>query len=392
MATELMRIHAFEPLWITVDGDGPFPEKPYSIDFTDAQDAPCNMFLLMSENGRGKTTLLYMMASLMRLLGQKAPTEYGVEALDSGEMRVQWDIRLRLTWAGRERQVVLSLLGGRIGEEIVLKPWGEADLKRYDAESHHVFGFRRRALSVLDPIELGDPLVSDLRATLMEWIGEVHVSSRGYAGNDFGLPTLLLFSAYRDIPKVSSGERFIAVPEHWGYQLTHVFDPHSNQWKDSLDNLLVWLKWLDQDKPAHDVDGRFGRARKFINEHVFEGSPDKFLEGIQATTLQAVVRNGESRHRLDQLSSGEKNLVQLFLRIGAHMTRHTIILIDEPEVHLHPRWHHRLMRHFREFVRDNPGITLIAATHSLEMLHAFGFEVPEVGLHKGGDVITAEME
>lgn len=45
-----------------------------------------------------------------------------------------------------------------------------------------------------------------------------------------------------------------------------------------------------------------------------------------------------SWHRLDRLSSGEKNLVQLFLRIGAHMTRNTILLIDEFDVHLHIRW------------------------------------------------------
>lgn len=392
MALDLMRIHEFSPLWLTLEGDGPYPSNPYHIDFTDSRNEPCNFFLLMSENGRGKTTILQVLAALVRLLGETSPSAYGVEALDSGELRAQLDLRLRLTWRGRERRVVLSLIGGRVGEETVLKPWGEEDLKPFEAESWHAFGFRRRALGILDAIGGGDELVSDLRATLMEWLGELHHSTRGFAGNDFGLPTLLLFSAYRDIPKVSSRERAISEPEHWGYQLTHVFDPHGSQWRDSLDNLLVWLKWLDQDKPPHDAEGRFGRARNFVNNHVFADSPDKFLEGIQTSPPQAVVRNGEARHRLDRLSSGEKNLVQLFLRIGAHMTRHTFILIDEPEVHLHPRWQHRLMRHLREFVRDNPGVVVIAATHSLDMLHAFGFEVPEEGLRKGGEVIEEEME
>lgn len=392
MDTELVRIHEMSPLWLTIEGDGPFPGNPYQIDFTDGDGQPCNIFLLMSENGQGKTTALQIMAALMRLLGESKPTAYGVEALDSGELRAQWDIRLRLTWRGRERIVVLSILGGRFGEETVLKPWGDSDLKNHEAESWHAAGFRRHALGVLEPMGRGDALVGDLMATLRIWQGELTESTRGFAGNDFGLPTILLFSAYRDIPKVGSADRFIAEPEHWGYQVAHTFDPHGSAWRDSLDNLLVWLKWLDQNKPAHDPLGRFGRARDLINRYVFDGDPDKFVEGIQTSPPQAIVYNKGHRHRLDRLSSGEKNLVQLFLRIGAHMTRHTFILIDEPEVHLHPRWQIRLMRHLREFVRDNPGVTIIAATHSLDMFRSFGFEVPEEGLRKGGEVIESNME
>jgi energy-coupling factor transporter ATP-binding protein EcfA2 len=386
-----VRIHEFQPVWLTVTGEGPFPVNPYHVDFTDSNGDPCNFFLLMSENGRGKTTILALMAALMAALGENQPKEYGVEALDAGELRVQWDVRVRLSWQGAAHTIVLSIFGGAFGDDFVLKPWGESDLASMGANSWHSTGFQRRTRGVLEPIGRGDVLVQAIRATLQDWKGEVANSSRGFAGNDFALPTLLQFSAYRDIPQVSE-ERFIAEPEHWAYRPAHSFGAHGRQWRDSLDNLLVWLKWLDQDKAMHDAEGRFGRARRFINNHVFCDSPDKFLEGIRTSTLEAIVRNGESSHRLDRLSSGEKNLVHLFLRIGAHMTAQTIILIDEPEVHLHPRWQHRLMRHLREFVRDTPGVTLIVATHSLDMFHAFGFEVPEQGLRKGGEVIEGEME
>ncbi|MBU0499941.1 MAG: ATP-binding protein [Gammaproteobacteria bacterium] len=386
-----VRIHEFQPLWLTITGDGPFPANPYHVDFTDSNGEPCNLFLLMSENGRGKTTILALMAALMSTLGEHQPKEYGIEELDAGELRVQWDVRVRLSWRGEHFSVVLSIFGGALGENFVLKPWGEGDLAILGAKSWHSTGFRRKARGVLEVIGRGDGLVQAMRETLLEWNGDVATSSRGFAGNDFALPTLLSFSAYRDIPRVTEG-RFIAQPEHWAYRPAHIFDAHGARWRDSLDNLLVWLKWLDQDKPAHDSEGRFGRARKLINKHVFGDSPDKYLDGIRTATLEAVVKNGESVHRLDRLSSGEKNLVNLFLRIGAHMTAQTLILIDEPEVHLHPRWQHRLMRHLREFVRDTPGVTLIIATHSLDMFHAFGFEVPEQGLRKGGEVIESEME
>lgn len=386
-----VRIHEFQPLWLTVTGDGPFPADPYHIDFTDNDGQPCNFFLLMSENGRGKTTIMALMAALMGSLGESQPTEYGVEGLDAGELRVQWDVRIRLSWQGEARTIVLSILGGPLNEDFILKPWAESDLASVGATSWHSTGFRRRTRGVLELIGRRDELVQAIRAILQDWKGEVANSSRGFDGNDFALPTLLLFSAYRDIPQVVE-ERYIAEPEHWAYRPAHSFGAHGQQWRDSLDNLLVWLKWLDQDNSRHDVEGRFGRARRFINNHVFCDSSDKYLEGVRTSTLEAIVKNGDTSHRLDRLSSGEKNLVHLFLRIGAHMTSQTIILIDEPEVHLHPRWQHRLMRHLRDFVQGNPGVTLIVATHSLDMFHAFGFDVPEQGLRKGGEIIESDME
>jgi hypothetical protein len=49
-----MTVYEFQPLWLTMDRVGPFQSTPYEIDFTDEQDRPCNIFLLMSENGRAR--------------------------------------------------------------------------------------------------------------------------------------------------------------------------------------------------------------------------------------------------------------------------------------------------------------------------------------------------
>ncbi len=377
-------IHAFQPLWLTIEGQGPLPDNPYEIDFTDSEDAPCNFFLLMSDNGKGKTTVLNLLSCLMRLLGEKEPKEYGLDNLDEGELRVQWDVRVNFTWQGKEHAIVLSLLAGAFGDDPALKPWGDSELTKFQTKSWHRVGFKRRAKGFLEPIGRGDDVVSAILSTLQNWRGE---SPSGFEENDFNLPTVLYFSAYRDIPSIMGAVRNISDPEHWGYQPAHAFAPHTSHWADSLDNLLVWLYWLDSDRE----NGRFKRAQDIINKRVFEGT-SKFLKGIRKTPPEAIVQNGESEHRLDRLSSGEKNLVQLFLRIGAHMTRNTIILIDEPEVHLHPRWQHRLMRHMKEFLKDNPGCTIIAATHSLEMLEAFGFEAPEENLRKSGYLLERDMK
>lgn len=388
MSLDTIRIIEFRPIWLTVAGNGPFPENPYSIDFTDAKGAPCNAFLFMSDNGMGKTTLLQIMANMMRVWGEQDPKSWGMECLDSGQLRAQWDLRLRIYWQGKEKVVILSLLAGNFGDDLaLLKPWGTAELFAAEADSWHVAGHRRRARGMLTEVGRNDPLCADLTDTLREWNQAItERSSGGFSGIEFDLPTVLYFSAYRDIPPIASHERAVSRPAHWGYRTAHIFDPHANRWADSLDNLLVWLKWLDQNLPEHE-QGRFDRARDFINRHVFDETPDKFLEGISVEKLEANVRSGDSYHRLDQLSSGEKNLVHLFLRIGAHLTRHTLILIDEPEVHLHPRWQYRLIKQLKALAKTDPGITVVAATHSIDMLKAFSFEVPEEGLHKGGEII-----
>lgn len=197
------------------------------------------------------------------------------------------------------------------------------------------------------------------------------------------------FSAYRDIHSIALLEdRPIIRPNHWGYQAIHCFSPHNEGWNHSLDNLLVWLKWLD--------DGRFEKACDLINKQVFEGT-SKHLKDVQRDPPEAIVHTGGNEpgtHRIDRLSSGEKNLVQLFLRIGAHMTKNTILLIDEFDVHLHIRWQYRLFYALKALAaREDANFTVIASTHSTEILETFvaGLDVDEDGLVKGGHLIKKEM-
>jgi len=89
-------IYEFRPLWLTLDRVGPFRSAPCEIDFTDKQDRPCNIFLLMFENERGKTTVLECIALLIRLFGAKSPSRFDCEDLDTGEGRIQLDVLTRI--------------------------------------------------------------------------------------------------------------------------------------------------------------------------------------------------------------------------------------------------------------------------------------------------------
>ena len=200
------------------------------------------------------------------------------------------------------------------------------------------------------------------------------------------LPTLLYFSAYRDIPTLAQDEeRTIGKPLHWGYQPCHRFDPHARTWAESLDNLMVWLTWLD--------DGRVKKALKLVNDNVFDGST-KYIEGVRKNSLETrVIIDSDKSHSLAELSSGEKNMVQHFLRIGSLMTSNTILLIDEFDIHLHIRWQYKMLNALNKLIRDNPDITVVVTTHAQDMVKHFAtmLDVPPEGVMFGGEIIDDDI-
>ena len=86
--------------------------------------------------------------------------------------------------------------------------------------------------------------------------------------------------------------------------------------------------------------------------------PDKKFLGPQPTSTGSLEFPVEtltgSRHDLDELSSGEKEILYGYLRIRNSAPRYSIILLDEPELHLNPR----LIRGLPEFYRKNLGEVL----------------------------------
>ena len=86
--------------------------------------------------------------------------------------------------------------------------------------------------------------------------------------------------------------------------------------------------------------------------------PDKKFLGPQPTTEGSlnfpVMTQAGTEHDLDELSSGEKEILYGYLRIRSSAPRDSIILLDEPELHLNPR----LIRGLPEFYRKHLGEAL----------------------------------
>lgn len=66
----------------------------------------------------------------------------------------------------------------------------------------------------------------------------------------------------------------------------------------------------------------------------------------------------------DKLSTGEQLLLSTIARIAANVTRKSLILIDEPEVGLHPNWQQKFIRLLSRVIPARLECHFIIATHS----------------------------
>jgi len=67
--------------------------------------------------------------------------------------------------------------------------------------------------------------------------------------------------------------------------------------------------------------------------------------------------------KLEQLSTGEKTLLFKVLNLYLQQAKNKVILIDEPELSLHPHWQNRVLSVYEKFAKINNN-QIIIATHS----------------------------
>lgn len=103
------------------------------------------------------------------------------------------------------------------------------------------------------------------------------------------------------------------------------------------------------------------RIRQFYDtvNHLFAGTGKTI--GIDPMTNQLIFKDGDEIIHLYKLSSGEKQLLIILLRVFLMDEQPYILLMDEPEISLHIEWQYRL---FEEIQHLNPHCQIITSTHS----------------------------
>lgn len=83
--------------------------------------------------------------------------------------------------------------------------------------------------------------------------------------------------------------------------------------------------------------------------------------GKQTTANGSLLTSGKEKVQLDQLSSGEKQILLILTTVFLQEEKPNILLMDEPEISLHISWQDCLIELIREL---NPNCQLILTTHS----------------------------
>ena len=144
---------------------------------------------------------------------------------------------------------------------------------------------------------------------------------------------------------------------------------------DDLDNadLAKWVKQNPKVAPPEDVQST--RMKRFTNafHSIF---PNKRYFGINNIKNRKVVEFEEhgKRMSIENLSSGEKQIVFRggFLLQNQKTSEGAVILVDEPELSLHPKWQIEILSFLKKLFTNSEGqqtSQLIVATHSPFIIH-----------------------
>ncbi len=312
--------------------------------------------LFVGPNGSGKTTLLNAIAQLWQVLGEFIQIETKISTsnlaltlfpfLGDGGASIQIS-----NWLGQTAYVC----AGRYG-------WVQQAL----AEAHTA-SLADFYVGIADVASSsGEYWFADRAHPPVSWHGgHDHVASwlrlfadkllRNTLGKDVDLPNIVYFPSERRYLNVGSYE---PKPESDAFEWFYTYDAGKVA-NGGLQNYLFNLKVID---PA-----AFDRAITQLNKFWHA----KQIDGFDPRTRQLMVKTESgARHPINDLSSGEKQVLLMLSHIAQRLRPGGILIIDEPDLHLHPALSTAFVSHLRRMVKDHSG-QLILASHSPDLRQLF---------------------
>jgi len=151
--------------------------------------------------------------------------------------------------------------------------------------------------------------------------------------------------------------------------------------KFSVQPELEEFRWLARYAPTTARKGSLHNYLynlKVVNEATFQEIVDqvnafligKRLAGFNRRGVLMVEVDGGDSHSIDNFSSGEKQVLLMIATITRWLRPGGVVLIDEPDLHLHPSLTTAFVSHLRRMVADKGG-QLIIASHAPELWREF---------------------
>ena len=143
--------------------------------------------------------------------------------------------------------------------------------------------------------------------------------------------------------------------------------------KNFFVNLRARRAFMDETQSVAPASTQEQEALHHLSQawrHFYPNTPDRFEALVASEKVEEgfdlfLVRNGAPPMPVDWLSSGELEVLAFLGSFLLDDFSGGIVLIDEPELHLHPAWHRVILKAIRSLL---PEAQLICATHSPQVL------------------------
>jgi len=313
------------------------PLRDVCIHFNTDGDSPTTV--LAGANGSGKTTALELIVGLAEMLlplSELPPLRPVLAQAEYAQMDLLVD--------GKE----FSLFFGQ-------KPTGTVLPENFFGRSGVIGDFTD---------EYQGEIVSVIRARIHQQETHANVDPFDIISEDdnrgerpyLTVPSVLFFPHTRVLLPVTGNQLHIEkVAYRWVY-----FYQIISEFKGSFESYLVWLDYVEQDS--------YLQAIQFLNDLNIDGK----TFSIRRKDLKVLVKASNGGiHFLENMSSGEQNILILLLELRRRVLPHSIVLIDEIENSLHPAFQHQIVNGLKRLQKTIP-FQLIVTSHSLTILEAFG--------------------
>jgi predicted ATPase len=311
--------------------------KEVKIDFTD-NGQPESVIVLGGANGSGKTTVLELIFALFDLFKIHDP-----RFITGGLLK-----NIQLILPHTEYAEIEMLIDGKKTAVFFDNPPHLREVishgNKHGIVFHritHDWGYQ----------------YSDISEQLYHSIRLNEEQSINFSSNDKNtLPSILYFPHHCELLPVT-GEQIHR--EEVKYQWCYRYQNPSH-FPGSLESYLIWLDYAE-----HDI---FQGLIDFLNQLNFEGKT--FHIHRKTLSVKVKTRDG-NEHGLNELSSGEQNILILLLELRRRLIPGSVVLLDEIENSLHPAFQHQLAQNLLQLQRETP-FQLILTTHQPTFVKIFG--------------------
>ena len=166
----------------------------------------------------------------------------------------------------------------------------------------------------------------------------------------------------------------------YAYEGEKYQNQHTNFHELSMASFVHFLSTSNNEiVEAHGIDNAKADKLKQKKEGIIEIINTLIPEHKIVVSKQNIVsfQKNESNLETDHLSSGSSQVYSIIFDIAYFLLneentsdKNIILLLDEPDAHLHPDLQYKLIQVINEFIKNNDKVKCIIATHSTSILSA----------------------